>query len=124
MSTRPYGHRDGGGSSGHSGHQTSTFKTLRPSQTFTTQIFEGYKDTYGVGMPIMLTFSQPVTNRAAVERALQITTSKPVVGAWYWDNSQTLVFRPREYWPAHTRSASSGTWTAWRARPASTAITR
>ncbi|HEX6933357.1 MAG TPA: Ig-like domain-containing protein [Streptosporangiaceae bacterium] len=92
----------GVGTSGHSVTTSSTFKTLRPAQTFTTHIFEGYKDQYGVGMPIMLTFSQPIKNRAAVERSLRITTSKPVVGAWYWDNSQTLAFRPRDYWPAHT----------------------
>ncbi len=95
-------------SSGHSVTQTSTFKTLRPAQTVTTHIFEGYKDQYGVGMPIMLTFSQPIKNRAAVERSLQITSSKPVVGAWYWDNSQTLAFRPREYWPAHTKVSFTG----------------
>jgi lipoprotein-anchoring transpeptidase ErfK/SrfK len=93
---------------GHSVTQTSTFKTLRPAQTFNTNIFEGYKSTYGVGMPIMLTFSQPIKNRAAVERALQIKTSKPVVGAWYWDNSQTLSFRPRDYWPAHTKVSFVG----------------
>ncbi len=90
------------GAGGHQVTQTSTFKTLDPPQTFTTHIFEGYKQQYGVGMPIMLTFSQPIKNRAAVERSLSITTSKPVVGAWYWDNSQTLAFRPRDYWPAHT----------------------
>jgi lipoprotein-anchoring transpeptidase ErfK/SrfK len=94
--------------SGHSITQTSTFKTLRPVQTFATHIFEGYKDHYGVGMPIMLTFSQPIKNRAAVERSLQIITSKPVVGAWYWDNSQTLSFRPRDYWPAHTNVSFVG----------------
>ena len=94
--------------SGHSITQTSTFKTLRPAQTFATHIFEGYKDHYGVGMPIMLTFSQPIKNRAAVERSLQIITSKPVVGAWYWDNSQTLSFRPRDYWPAHTNVSFVG----------------
>ncbi|HEX9065938.1 MAG TPA: Ig-like domain-containing protein [Streptosporangiaceae bacterium] len=91
-----------GTGSGHTITQTSTFSTLRPSSTFTTQIFEGYKKQYGVGMPILLTFSQPITNRAAVEKALSITSSKPVVGAWYWDNSKTLAFRPRDYWPAHT----------------------
>jgi len=90
------------GAGGHPVTQTSTFKTLEPRQTFTTHIFEGFKQQYGVGMPIMLTFSQPIKNRAAVERSLSITTSKPVVGAWYWDNSQTLAFRPRDYWPAHT----------------------
>src|SRR5258708_9474744 len=90
------------GSGGHQVTQTSTFKTLDPPQTFTTHIFEGYKQQYGVGMPLRRTFSQPIKTRAAVERSLSITTSKPVVGAWYWDNSQTLAFRPRDYWPAHT----------------------
>jgi lipoprotein-anchoring transpeptidase ErfK/SrfK len=96
------------GSSGHPVTQTSTFSTLNPSQTFATQIFEGYKQQYGVGMPIILNFSHPITHRAAVERSLSITTSKPVVGAWYWDNSQTLAFRPREYWPAHTKVSFVG----------------
>jgi lipoprotein-anchoring transpeptidase ErfK/SrfK len=95
-------------SSGHSITQTSTFKTLHPAQIFVTHIFEGYQSQYGVGMPIMLTFSQPIKNRAAVERSLQITTSKPVVGAWSWDNSQTLSFRPRDYWPAHTKVSFVG----------------
>ena len=86
----------------------SSFRTLTPSQTFQTQIFEGYDQTYGVGMPIMLTFSQPITNRAAVERSLQLTTSKPVVGAWYWDGSEHLDFRPQDYWPADTQVSFTG----------------
>jgi lipoprotein-anchoring transpeptidase ErfK/SrfK len=87
---------------------TSTFKTLTPAQTFSAQIFEGYKQSYGVGMPIMLTFSQPVTNRAAVERSLELTTSKPVTGAWYWDGDEHLYFRPRDYWPAYTTVSFTG----------------
>ena len=35
-------------------------------------IFEGYQQSYGVGMPIRITFSSPVTNKAAVEKSLQI----------------------------------------------------
>ena len=88
--------------------KTSTFRTLTPAQTFSTQIFEGYKQTYGVGMPIMLTFSQPITNKAAVERSLELTTSKPVIGAWYWDGDQHLYFRPRDYWPAYTTVSFTG----------------
>ncbi len=60
---------------------TSTFRTLTPARTFRTQIFEGYQQTYGVGIPILLTFSQPITDKAAVERSLQLTTSNPVIGA-------------------------------------------
>jgi lipoprotein-anchoring transpeptidase ErfK/SrfK len=87
---------------------TSSFRTLSPARTFTTQIFEGYRATYGVGMPVMLTFSQPITNKAAVERSLVLTTSKPVVGAWYWDGDQHLYFRPRDYWPAYTTVSFDG----------------
>ncbi len=87
---------------------TSTFRTLTPAQTFQTEIFEGSDQTYGVGMPIMLIFSQPITNRAAVERSLQLTTSKPVIGSWYWDDSEHLDFRPRDYWPANTTVSLDG----------------
>jgi lipoprotein-anchoring transpeptidase ErfK/SrfK len=88
--------------------QTSTFTTLTPSSTFATEIYEAQGATYGVGMPIMLTFSQPIVNKAAVERALQIQTSKPVVGAWYWDGSQKVDFRPQSYWPPDTTVSFTG----------------
>ena len=94
--------------SGQQVTQTSAFTTLTPASTFQTMIFEGLNKTYGVGMPIMLTFSQPITDKKAVERSLELRTSKPVVGAWHWDGSQTLDFRPRGYWPAHTRVSFTG----------------
>jgi lipoprotein-anchoring transpeptidase ErfK/SrfK len=87
---------------------TSSFRTLAPAQTQQTMIFEGENQTYGVGMPIILKFSTPVTNKSAVESALQVTTSKPVVGAWYWDGDQTLYFRPQTYWPAGTQVSFVG----------------
>jgi len=88
--------------SGRKATATSTFRTLAPARTFTTRIFEGYRQTYGVGMPITLAFSRPITHRRAVERALELRTSKPVMGAWYWDGDQTVEFRPRSYWRPHT----------------------
>ena len=90
---------------------TSTFQTLKPRKTFTASIFEGYQQSYGVGMPIVLTFNRPITRRAAVERALSVRTSKPVVGAWYWDGNQTVEFRPRVYWPQHTQVTVVGRFT-------------
>ena len=92
---------------------TSAFRTLTPRQTFSTEILEGYDQTYGVGMPIILYFSQPITDKAAVERSLQVTTSTPVVGAWYWDEPCNMAatcayFRPRDYWPAGTTVSFTG----------------
>jgi lipoprotein-anchoring transpeptidase ErfK/SrfK len=95
-------------SQGHLVTATSTFRTLTPSRTFQTEIYEGQGATYGVGMPIILNFTQPITNKAAVERSLQLTTSNPVVGAWYWDGNQQLDFRPRDYWPAGTTVSFDG----------------
>jgi lipoprotein-anchoring transpeptidase ErfK/SrfK len=101
------------GPSGQAVTAASTFRTLTPSQTFRTQILEGAGQTYGVGMPIILYFSHEITNKAAVERALQLTTSKPVVGSWHWDDPCNmapvcLYFRPRSYWPAHTQVSFTG----------------
>ena len=78
------------------------FRTLSPTQTFSAEIFEAAGATYGVGMPIILTFDRPVTDRRAVERSLELRTSRRVVGAWYWDGDSTLYFRPRDYWSAGT----------------------
>ena len=88
--------------SGVSVTKRSVFKTLQPTDTFNTTIFEGAGESYGVGMPIILTFDHPIIDKRAVERSLQIWTSRPVVGAWYWDGNQKLFFRPRDYWPPHT----------------------
>jgi lipoprotein-anchoring transpeptidase ErfK/SrfK len=95
-------------SAAHSVTATSSFRTLTPQRTFQTEIFEGYLLTYGVGMPIELDFSNPITDKAAVERSLQIATSKPVVGAWYWSGDEQVDFRPRTYWPVGTRVSFTG----------------
>jgi lipoprotein-anchoring transpeptidase ErfK/SrfK len=105
------------GSDGVRTTKTSTFRTLTPAGTFTTHIFEGFQQTYGVGMPIILTFSSPIRDKAAVERAIELQASKTVVGAWYWDGSQTLVFRPRDYWPAHTTVSFTGHFDGVQAAP-------
>jgi lipoprotein-anchoring transpeptidase ErfK/SrfK len=83
--------------------KTSSFHTLKPKTTFSAQIFQGQGLTYGVGMPVILQFSKPITDKKAVEQSLHLWASRRVVGAWYWDNSSTLYFRPRNYWPQHIK---------------------
>ena len=90
------------GTNGKPATATSSFRTLTPQATFSAQTVIAYNQTYGVGMPITILFSQPVVHRAQVERAISITSSNPVVGAFEWDSSNSVSFRPRDYWPAHT----------------------
>jgi lipoprotein-anchoring transpeptidase ErfK/SrfK len=96
------------GASGKPITRTVKIRTFNPANTFETRIIEGYHQTYGVGMPIVLYFSRPISDRAAVERSLEIRTSKRVTGSWFWESPCNmapvcLYFRTRHYWPAHTR---------------------
>jgi lipoprotein-anchoring transpeptidase ErfK/SrfK len=101
------------GRSGPSVTRSISFGTLTPKSTFSVEIVEGSGQVYGVGMPIILLLSQPVVYKAAVERALEVRASRPVVGAWYWDSRCRLApvclyFRPQSYWPAHTQVSFTG----------------
>lgn len=99
--------------SGKTVMRRASFRTFTPSKTVNVEIFEGYHQTYGVGMPIILYLNQPVTDRAAFERALAVRTSRRVTGAWYWDTrcrlaAECLYFRPRRYWRPHTTVSFTG----------------
>jgi lipoprotein-anchoring transpeptidase ErfK/SrfK len=56
--------------------------------------------TVGVGMPVILTFDIPVTDRAAAEKHLQVSSTPEVKGTWHWLSDTEVHFRPRSYWPA------------------------
>ena len=62
-------------------------------------------ETVGVGMPIIVDFNYDVvrSDRAAVERALEVSSDWPVTGAWFWASDSEVVFRTQSYWPAHER---------------------
>jgi lipoprotein-anchoring transpeptidase ErfK/SrfK len=57
----------------------------------------------GIGMPIIVDFNYDVdkSDRAAVEHALEVSSSVPVTGAWFWASNSEVVFRPQSYWPAN-----------------------
>jgi lipoprotein-anchoring transpeptidase ErfK/SrfK len=59
--------------------------------------------TVGVGMPVMVHLSTAPKDRAAVEKALTVTTTPAVAGAWHWYGSKELHWRPQTYWPANTK---------------------
>ena len=94
--------------SGHKMTASSSFRTLTPRKTVQVTVLEANNQAYGVGMPIVVTFSRNVKNRKAVERSLSLTTSRPVIGAWYWDGSKTVEFRPRRYWTPGTQVSFTG----------------
>ncbi|MFD0690499.1 L,D-transpeptidase [Actinomadura fibrosa] len=93
----------GSGDGGKPVTATSTFTTLTPARKLESGMSPLEGETVGVGMPVQLLLSRPVSTKAgkvAVERALEVRMSKPVEGAWYWISDKEVDFRPREYWPS------------------------
>ncbi|GAA3809366.1 hypothetical protein GCM10022226_32120 [Sphaerisporangium flaviroseum] len=62
-------------------------------------------ETVGIGMPIILTFTGPVRDRAAVERSLEVRARKPVPGAWHWVSDTEVVYRTKTDWPPRQQVA-------------------
>jgi lipoprotein-anchoring transpeptidase ErfK/SrfK len=81
----------------------STFTTLRPRAELRAAVMPLDGETVGVGLPIGVWFNEPVADRAAVERRLEVTSSKPVSGAWHWFTDTEVHYRPRDYWPSGAR---------------------
>ncbi|MGW0230340.1 L,D-transpeptidase [Actinopolymorpha singaporensis] len=88
---------------GKSSQTSRTFSTTQPSKALNTDVMPREGAEVGVAMPIAVRFSAAVRNRAAVEKRLQVKTSRPVVGAWHWISPSEIHYRPKTYWPAHTR---------------------
>jgi lipoprotein-anchoring transpeptidase ErfK/SrfK len=85
---------------------TSTFTTLKPKRVLESGMSPLDGEKVGVGMPVQLLLSQPITSRqarAAIERSLVVRMSQPVEGAWSWVSDREVQFRPREYWPVGER---------------------
>lgn len=59
-------------------------------------------ETVGVGMPVVVTFDLPVTDKAAFERHMTVTSTPAQAGSWHWFNDHEARFRPKTYWQAGT----------------------
>jgi lipoprotein-anchoring transpeptidase ErfK/SrfK len=57
-------------------------------------------ETVGVGMPVIVTFDIPVTNRAAIEKHMTVTSTPKQPGSWRWLSATEAHWRPKSYWKA------------------------
>jgi lipoprotein-anchoring transpeptidase ErfK/SrfK len=80
-----------------------SFTTVKPRRTESGKLNVGDNQTYGIAMPISLTFDNKVTDKAAVEKALKVETSVPTEGAWAWLDDKTVHWRPKAYWTPNTQ---------------------
>jgi lipoprotein-anchoring transpeptidase ErfK/SrfK len=87
---------------------TSTFRTAAAAKVNGVTPTPLNNAVVGVGLPVSLAFDVPVTDKAAVEKALTLTTTPAVKGSWGWltdplTGVQRVDWRPDAYWPTGTR---------------------
>ena len=59
-------------------------------------------ETVGVGMPVIVTFDVPVTDKASIEKHMTVDSAPRQVGSWHWLSDTEAHWRPKSYWKAGT----------------------
>ncbi|MCW2560973.1 MAG: hypothetical protein JWP55_4937 [Mycobacterium sp.] len=73
-----------------------------PMQATVANVAPAAGDVVGVAMPITVTFTRPVVDRLAAERAIDISSPKTPPGKFNWLASDQVRWTPSAYWPAHS----------------------
>lgn len=87
---------------------------VRSTSRFTTQALSLDEQTYasvapldgetvGVGMPVVVSFDLPVTDKAAFERNMHVTSTPKQPGTWHWISDTEAHYRPKTYWKPGTQ---------------------
>lgn len=79
------------------------FQTQSPENLTMPYLLPGDGEVVGVGQPVAVRFDENIPNRVAAERAIKVTTTPPVEGAFYWLNSREVRWRPQHYWTPGTK---------------------
>jgi hypothetical protein len=85
-------------SGGRVAHENASFTTVSPANSFIGNFTPDNGSTVGVGMPVSINFDKAITNKAAVQKGITVSSSsgQEVVGHWFGANR--LDFRPEDYW--------------------------
>ncbi|MFF7971834.1 Ig-like domain-containing protein [Streptomyces sp. NPDC007905] len=85
-------------SAGRVANENASFTTVSPANSFIGNFTPDNGATVGVGMPVSINFDKAITNKAAVQKGISVTSSsgQEVVGHWF--NANRIDFRPETYW--------------------------
>lgn len=78
----------------------SSAAVIAPQQFANIQPAGG--EVVGVGHPVVVTFAQPVTDRARAEQTISITAPEKPGGEFTWLDNNVVQWSPDGFWPAHS----------------------
>jgi hypothetical protein len=85
-------------SEGLAAHENASFTTVSPANSFIGNFTPEDGSTVGVGMPVSINFNKAITNKAAVQKGVTVTSSSGQEVVCHWFNTQRMDCRPEEYW--------------------------
>lgn len=78
------------------------FSTIVPDRMAAVESLDPVAgSTFGVGIPLTLTFNRAIDRKAEVEKHLVVITPTSIEGAWRWLSDDTVQYRPKTYWPGN-----------------------
>ncbi|WTT98369.1 Ig-like domain-containing protein [Streptomyces sp. NBC_00076] len=85
-------------SDGRVAHENASFTTVSPKNSFIGTYTPDDGTTVGVGMPVSINFDKAITNKAAVQKGITVSTTSGQEVVCHWFNAQRMDCRPDEYW--------------------------
>ncbi|MET9450646.1 L,D-transpeptidase [Streptomyces cinerochromogenes] len=83
---------------GRSATENATITTVSPANNFIGHLAPLNGSTVGVGMPVTVNFDTAISDKAAVESKIQVSSSSGQRVVGHWLNDGRLDFRPENYW--------------------------
>ncbi|PKW14666.1 lipoprotein-anchoring transpeptidase ErfK/SrfK [Saccharopolyspora spinosa] len=89
---------------GKTSTERKAIHTLAPTaQAYPSVVPAPSTHDLGVGQPIVVRFDHSIKDRAAAEKALQISSTPNQPGGWYWLSDKEVHYRPQNYWQPGTK---------------------
>ncbi|POX59891.1 hypothetical protein C3492_30595 [Streptomyces sp. Ru62] len=85
-------------SEGRIAHENASFTTVSPANSFIGTFTPDNGATVGVGMPVSINFDKAITDKAAVQKGITVSSSSGQEVACHWFNANRMDCRPEEYW--------------------------
>ncbi|MET4059005.1 lipoprotein-anchoring transpeptidase ErfK/SrfK [Arthrobacter sp. UYP6] len=83
---------------GDTSSETRKFTTVSTANEANAVMYPQSGSVVGTGQPLELSFSEPVLNKEAVEKAITVTSTSGQVGAFYWISDTKVRYRAEEFW--------------------------
>jgi len=85
-------------SGGRVAHENASFTTVAPAHSFIGTFTPEDGSTVGVGMPVSINFNKEITNKAAVQKGITVSSSSGQEVVCHWFSTVRMDCRPDEYW--------------------------